>query len=132
MWDRGYNKRIVIQTTKLQHPFSFRSCLALLPIDPSLSRHRGCLAVKENTFAAGSTVELMSQIMFYKSRCNEMQRDAFIRSGRLHFMESAQKNMKVRYNISELHSVVPAQYNIYAHAIEAAVREYAARFSIVL
>jgi hypothetical protein len=76
--------------------------------------------------AAGSTVDVASaQIMFYKSRCNEVHSGLF-------FMEATQKNVKGRHNISDLHSVVPAQYNIYANAIEAAVREYAARFAIVL
>jgi hypothetical protein len=75
--------------------------------------------------AAGSTVDVASaQLTFYKSRCNEVY------SG-LHFMEAAQKNVKVRHNISDLHSV-PAQYNIYANAIDAAVQEYAAWFAIVL
>lgn len=74
--------------------------------------------------SAGSTVDVASA-QIIKSRCNEMYSALF-------FMEATQKNVKGGHNISDLHSVVPAQYNIYANAIEAAVREYAARFAIVL
>lgn len=51
---------------------------------------------------AGSTVGVASaKMMFYKSQCNEA------RSG-LDFMKAAQKNVKIRHNISDLHPVVPA------------------------